>query len=80
MNPIQNGFAFIIEMKNASVSYPDRVLPAASIIVPEIKSGSLLKCLLLVKKLSKANIAALAFRVSKIVSMKIMCEPPSIRP
>jgi len=37
---MQNGSASIIEMKKASVSCPDRVLPAASIIVPEIKSGS----------------------------------------
>jgi hypothetical protein len=30
-------------MKKASVSYPDKVLPAASIIVPEIKRGSFFK-------------------------------------
>lgn len=40
MKPIQNGSAFDIEMKNASVSYPDKVLPAASMIVPEMNSGS----------------------------------------
>jgi hypothetical protein len=37
---MQKGLAFIIEMKKASVFCPDKVLPAASIIVPEIKSGS----------------------------------------
>jgi hypothetical protein len=36
---MQKGLAFIIDMKKASVFYPDKVLPAASIIVPEIKRG-----------------------------------------
>jgi hypothetical protein len=36
---MQKGFAFDIEMKNASVFYPERVLPAASMMVPEMKSG-----------------------------------------
>ena len=40
---MQNGLAFIIEMKNASVFYPERVLPAASMIVPEMNNGSFFK-------------------------------------
>ena len=39
-NPIQNGLACIIEMKKASVFCPDKVLPAASIIVPEMNKGN----------------------------------------
>jgi len=39
-SPMHNGLAFIIEIKNASVFYPDNVLPAASIIVPEIINGN----------------------------------------
>ena len=41
LNPIQNGFAFIIEMKKASVSYPESVRPAASMMVPEMNRGNL---------------------------------------
>jgi len=37
---MQNGLAFIMEMKKASVFYPDKVLPAASMMVPEMKRGS----------------------------------------
>ena len=80
MNPIQKGSALDIEIKKASVSCPESVLPAASIIVPEMKSGNFFNLMLSLKKLVYAKIAALAFRVSKMVSMKIMWEPPSTRP
>ena len=49
---MQKGLAFIIEMKKASVFYPDKVLPAASIIVPDMNKGSFLRCLLSLKKFS----------------------------
>jgi hypothetical protein len=76
---MHNGFALLMEMKNASVSYPDKVLPAASIIVPDKNNGSFLNFKSL-KNLMYAKIAALAFNVSKIVSMKMIWEPPSTRP
>jgi len=43
LRPMQKGLAFYIEMKKASTFYPDKVRPAASIMVPEIKSGSRLR-------------------------------------
>ena len=43
LKPMQNGLQFIIEMKNASVFYPDKVLPAASMIVPEMNNGNFLR-------------------------------------
>jgi hypothetical protein len=68
---MQNGSALVIEMKNASVSWPERVLPAASISVPEMKSGNFLNPNSL-KNYMYAKMAALAFKESKIVSIKIM--------
>ena len=79
MKPIHKGFAFIIEIKKASVFCPESVLPAASMIVPEIIKGNFLRPEDL-KKLSYAKMAALAFKVSKIVSIKIKWVPPSTRP
>jgi hypothetical protein len=38
-------------MKKASVFYPDKVLPAASIIVPEINKGNFFKLLYSKKRL-----------------------------
>ena len=68
--PIQNGLAFIIEMKKASVFCPDKFLPAASMMVPEMNSGRGLRPESL-KKLLYAKTAALAFSVSKMVSIKM---------
>lgn len=39
---MQSGLAFIIEIKNASTFCPDNVLPAASMIVPEMIKGNFL--------------------------------------
>ena len=76
--PIQNGSAFAIEMKKASVSCPERVLPFESIIVPDTITGRLK--LLSSKYLCIAYIAALEFSVSKIVSTSSKSTPPSTRP
>ena len=76
---MQNGLAFIIEMKKASVSCPESVRPAASMMVPDIKRGNLGSPVSR-KKFTYANTAALALRVSKMVSTKMMCAPPSTNP
>ena len=68
-----------MEMKKASVSWPERVRPAASMMVPERNKGSLLRPDSS-KNLMYATIPALAFRVSNIVSIKMICAPPSTRP
>ena len=74
-NPIEIGFACLTECQKAFVVCPERVLPEASVMVPEIISGMSIP--LSVETLSTANIAAFAFKVSKIVSMKIKSAPPS---
>ncbi|MNG19059.1 hypothetical protein D3C84_1031790 [compost metagenome] len=76
--PTEIGLAWRTEFQKASVVCPDRVRPEASVMVPEIMIGS--------SKPSSSNtpctakIAALALRVSKMVSIRIRSEPPSIRP
>ena len=67
-----------MEFKNASAVCPDKVLPLSSVIVPETIIGSLI--FKSSKTSSTANKAALQFRVSKTVSIKIKSEPPSIKP
>ncbi|MNP69308.1 hypothetical protein D3C76_1653870 [compost metagenome] len=70
--------AWATEFQNASVVWPDRVRPEASVMVPEIMIGNSMPnssntpC--------TAKIAALALRVSKMVSIRIRSAPPSIRP
>jgi len=46
---MQNGLLFIIEIKKASVFYPDKFLPEASMIVPEIIKGNFLSPVFLKK-------------------------------
>ena len=57
--------------------WPERVRPEASVIVPEIMTGS--RTPRSAKASSIAKIAALAFSVSKMVSTMIRSAPPSIR-
>lgn len=79
MKPIQNGLAFIMEMKKASVSCPESVRPAASMMVPEMMRGNFGSPESR-KKFMYANTAALALSVSKTVSTKMICAPPSTNP
>ena len=64
--------------QNASVVWPESVRPLASVIVPEIQTGHRRSCSS--KRVSSAKIAALALRVSKIVSTRSRSAPPSTRP
>ena len=57
---------------------PDKVLPDLSVIVPDIIKG---RSTFSASKISlTAWIAALALRVSNIVSIIIISEPPLIKP
>ena len=66
------------EILNASTVCPESVLPLASVIVPLNITGILVFFSFLIS--SMAYKAALAFKVSKIVSTKRMSAPPSIKP
>ncbi len=76
--PIDSGRAWRTEFQNASPVWPDSVRPEASVMVPEIITGS--RRLFVSKYSSIANSAALAFSVSKIVSTIRMSAPPFTRP
>jgi len=78
LRPIVSGRAWRTEFQNASVVWPVRVRPDWSVIVPEIISGRRRPAWS--KKLSMAKIAALAFSVSKIVSIRTRSAPPSTSP
>ena len=78
LRPTSSGRAWRTEFQNASVVCPESVRPEASVIVPEITTGQ--RRSYSSKTLSTAKIAALALRVSKIVSMKIRSAPPSSSP
>ena len=67
LSPTAIGRAWRTEFQNASVTWPDSVRPEASVIVPEMITGQRRPCSS--KSVSTAKIAALALRVSKIVSM-----------
>lgn len=76
--PTEIGRACRTEFQKASVVWPDRVRPEASVMVPEIMIGSSTPSSS--NTPWTANIAALALRVSKMVSIRIRSAPPSIRP
>ena len=78
LRPTASGATWRIEVQNASVTWPDSVRPLASVMVPETITGHLRPRSS--NTVSTAKIAALAFRVSKIVSMKSRSDPPSSRP
>ncbi len=67
-----------MECQNAVTVWPDRVRPLASVMVPETITGT--RQPVRSNTDSMANNAALALRVSKIVSTISRCAPPSSRP
>ncbi len=69
--PTTSGSACSIERQNASTVCPDRVRPLRSTMVTEIHSG---RCGATSRA---AAMAALAFSVSKIVSISSRSTPPS---
>ena len=73
-----SGRACRTEYQNASVTWPDRVRPDASVMVPDTMTGQRRSCSS--NKVSRAKIAALALSVSKIVSTSSTSAPPSTRP
>ena len=73
-----SGSAWRMLCQNASTVWPDRVRPEASTIVPEMISGT--RSPISSKSDWTAAIAAFALSVSKIVSIRRMSAPPSMRP
>ncbi len=78
LSPIVNGLAWRTECQKAVGVWPDSVRPDRSVIVPEIITGR--RTPFSTKISLQAKIAALAFSVSKIVSIRMMSAPPSISP
>ena len=66
------------EFQNASTVCPERVRPLASVIVPEIMSGT--SSPRSSRTSATANAAAFALSVSTTVSMSSRSAPPSRRP
>ena len=65
-----------MEAQNASQVWPDSVRPLASVIVPEITSGSARRSRFMASR--AAAMAALALRVSNTVSIIRRSTPPAI--
>ncbi|GJE61795.1 hypothetical protein MPOCJGCO_3921 [Methylobacterium trifolii] len=78
LRPMVSGLAWRRAFQKASGVWPDRVRPERSVIVPEIMMGRVTP--VSSKACHAAATAALAFRVSKIVSIRISSAPPAIRP
>jgi hypothetical protein len=78
LSPTEKGRAWLTEIQKASGVWPVRVRPDRSVMVPEIISGR--RSPRASKTFSTAKIAALAFSVSKIVSISSRSVPPSISP
>ena len=78
LSPTVNGRAWRTECQKAVGVWPDSVRPDRSVIVPEIMIGR--RTAFSANTSSQAKIAALAFSVSKIVSIRIRSAPPSISP
>src|SRR5690606_26184840 len=76
--PTASGRECETEMWKASAVWPERVRPEASVMVPETITGR--RAPRASKASSIANSAALALRVSKMVSTINTSAPPSIRP
>ena len=77
LNPILKRGIWDNEATKASTVWPERVLPLASVIVPLTIIG--ISNFLFSRIVSIAKSAALAFKVSKIVSTKRISTPPSIK-
>ena len=78
LRPMASGRACRTEFQNASVTWPDRVRPDASVMVPEMMTGQ--RRPRSSKRVSRAKMAALALRVSKMVSTSSRSAPPSTSP
>jgi hypothetical protein len=78
LKPNEIGLAWRSEFQNASPVWPDSVRPEASVMVPEIITGQRRPSSS--KNFSTAKMAALAFSVSKMVSISSRSAPPSVRP
>ena len=78
LSPMVKGRAWRTECQKAVGVWPERVRPERSVMVPEIIIGS--RTPFSAKTSSAAKIAALAFSVSKIVSIRMRSAPPSISP
>ena len=76
--PTASGLTCRIAFQNASVTWPDKVRPDASVMVPEMITGQ--RRPRSSNIVSRANTAALALSESKIVSTRMMSDPPSTRP
>ena len=72
------GRACITDVQNASTVWPESVRPEASVIVPEMISGT--RSLRASKAASTPKMAALALSVSKMVSMTSRSAPPAMSP
>ncbi len=72
--PTMKGSACSTESQKASTVWPERVRPLRSTTVTEIISG------ISGATSRAAAIAALPFKVSKMVSTRIRSTPPSLRP
>jgi hypothetical protein len=73
--PTEIGFACCTDAQNASIVWPESVRPLRSVIVTEIRIGSSAPSSSNTSRV--ATIAAFAFSVSKIVSIRIAWTPPS---
>ena len=78
LKPMESGFACATEIHSAAGVWPESVRPERSVMVPEIITGRRMPRSS--NRLSMAKIAALAFSVSKMVSIKRHSAPPSISP
>ena len=72
------GRACMTDVQNASTVWPESVRPEASVIVPEMITGT--RSASESKAASTPKIAALALSVSKMVSMTSRSAPPEISP
>ena len=75
--PTTAGRAWRIEFQNASVVCPESVRPEASVMVPDTMIGRSTPSSSNTSR--TAYSAALAFKVSKMVSIRMMSAPPSMR-
>ncbi len=76
LRPIARGAAWRTECQNAVGVWPDRVRPLASVMVPEITTGS--SNPQSSKHWCTAKMAALQLSVSNTVSIRMISTPPSI--
>ena len=76
-SPMLSGLIWLTEFQNASTVWPVRVRPERSVMVPEIITGT--RPPAASNASSMAASAALAFKVSKMVSTSSTSTPPSSR-